>query len=94
MAMAWKKIEVGEKIGDAAGLTKTVQFRNPSTSKGQYSLKIGLASQQNHDLAGGEKSDKYAVGKQSWNATNNGKVELEYQRDNSPTEDDSDTTSA
>jgi hypothetical protein len=79
----WNDFVVDEKIGDAPGETNTVQFRNPSkTTKGHYRLKVGTGSWTNHELRAGEERT-HEIDRRSWNAINNGHVDLEYQKDNS-----------
>jgi hypothetical protein len=82
MPMVWRGFPVGDKIGDGPGMTKSVEFRNQTDAKGQYGLKIGSGSQTNYELRAGEKRE-HAINGQPWNAVNNGKTDLGYQRDNS-----------
>jgi hypothetical protein len=81
--IGWRDFPVGEKIGDAPGNTKTVQFRNQTEAKGKYALKVGNAASERDELKAGEKSEKYEVRRQAWNAENIGAFPLRYERDNS-----------
>jgi hypothetical protein len=80
--LVWHVFEVGEEIGDASGKTNTVQFRNQSGARGHYRLKIGAGSWTNYELGNDEMRD-HVIDKNSWNARNSGKVDIEYERDNS-----------
>jgi hypothetical protein len=79
----WHAMEVGEQIGDGPGMTKTVEFRNLTNAKGgRYGLKIGSAAQENWELGPHERRT-HQINRQPWNAVNNGKIEIDYRRDNS-----------
>jgi len=81
--IGWRDFPAGEVIGEAAGVTKSVEFRNETDSHGKYGLRIGSGVQNNYELRKGEKRT-HPVERQSWTAVNNGKIKLEYQRDNRP----------
>ena len=78
----YNAFEVGEGIGDGSGKTNNVKFRNQSGKKGSFKLKIGTGDWTTHEIGSGDPSQKYEIGKQSWNARNDGKADLEYDRDN------------
>jgi hypothetical protein len=80
----WRRFDPGDQIGDAPGKTEWVHFRNQTDSKGKYTLKIGDAPAQHHELKAGQRSDKYAVNKKPWNGSNDGSVQLGYERKNVP----------
>jgi hypothetical protein len=54
-----------------------------SESKGKFKIKIGNRDWTEHEVPTGGSPVKLEIGKQPWNAINNGKVDLQYQRDNS-----------
>ncbi|MGK4002082.1 hypothetical protein WMF31_05625 [Sorangium sp. So ce1036] len=75
--------EVGEEIGDGPGKTSSVKFRNMGDVKGKFRIKIGNGAWKEHEVQTGGAPVKVEIGKQPWNAINNGRCDLEYQRDNS-----------
>ncbi len=76
--MPYEPFEVGEGIGGGSGTTDSVEFHNPGDHIGQYGLKIGSAGRDNFRLRPNESRD-HSISKSSWNAKNNGKVDLEYE---------------
>jgi hypothetical protein len=80
--IGWHVFEVGEQIGDGPGATKTVEFRNLTNERGgRYGLKVGQGSQTNYELGPHERR-KHEINRQPWNAVNNGKINIDYERDN------------
>jgi hypothetical protein len=86
LAGGYKEFRIDEKIGDGSGKTNSVKVRNTSTARGKFKIKIHRGNWTEYDVPPGGEPVKIDVHRHAWNAVNNGKVNLEYQRDNSSLE--------
>jgi hypothetical protein len=79
----YRKFPVDEPIGDAAGKTKSLKVRNVSSKRGSFKIQIGSLGWTEYEVLPGAPAVKVVIDRRAWTAINNGKVALEYQRDNS-----------
>jgi len=79
----YKDFPIGALVGDAAGKTRSLKVRNVSSGRARFKIQVGNQGWTEYAVLPGAPAVEVAIDKRAWNAINNGKVALEYQRDNS-----------